>query len=81
MSVFDQPLAIVDLETTGGDPRADRVTEVGVVLIDGPQRREWSSLVNPGVSIPLTIQRFTGITDGMVAGALRFADRSEEHNV
>ena len=41
MSVFDQPLAIVDLETTGGDPRADRVTEVGVVLIDGPQRREW----------------------------------------
>ncbi|MFW2456860.1 exonuclease domain-containing protein [Methyloversatilis discipulorum] len=78
MSVFDQPLAIVDLETTGGDPRADRVTEVGVVLIDGPQRREWSSLVNPGVTIPLSIQRFTGITDGMVAGAPRFADIAEE---
>lgn len=78
MSLFDQPLAIVDLETTGGDPRADRVTEVGVVLIDGGVRREWSSLVNPGVPIPLSIQRFTGITDDMVAGAPRFADLAEE---
>lgn len=78
MSLFEQPLAIVDLETTGGDPRADRITEVGIVLVDGAQRREWSTLVNPGVGIPLTIQRFTGITDAMVAGAPRFADIAEE---
>lgn len=78
MSLFEQPLAIVDLETTGGDPRLDRITEVGVVLVDGQQRREWSSLVNPGVSIPLTIQRFTGITDAMVAGAPRFEALAEE---
>lgn len=78
MSLFEQPLAIVDLETTGGDPRADRVTEVGVVLVDGAQRQEWSTLVNPGVSIPLSIQRFTGITDDMVAGAPRFSDIAEE---
>lgn len=77
MSLFDQPLAIVDLETTGGDPRVDRVTEVGVVLIDGPRRSEWSSLVNPGVSIPLSIQSFTGISDDMVAAAPRFADLAE----
>ena len=78
MSLFEQPLAIVDLETTGGDPLMDRITEIGVVLVDGPQRREWSSLVNPGVSIPLTIQRFTGITDAMVAGAPRFEALAEE---
>jgi DNA polymerase III subunit epsilon len=78
MSLFDQPLAIVDLETTGGDPRLDRVTEVGVVLVDGPTRREWSSLVNPDVPIPLAIQRFTGITDAMVATAPRFAVLAEE---
>ncbi len=78
MSLFDQALAIVDLETTGGDPRIDRITEVGIVLVDGPQRTEWSSLVNPEVSIPLTIQRFTGITDEMVVSAPRFADLAEE---
>jgi DNA polymerase-3 subunit epsilon len=27
-------LAFVDLETTGGNPLVDRVTEVGVVLVD-----------------------------------------------
>jgi DNA polymerase-3 subunit epsilon len=63
MSLFEQPLAIVDLETTGGDPRVDRITEIGIVLIDGVIRREWSSLVNPDVSIPANIQRFIGITD------------------
>ena len=78
MSLFEQPLAIVDLETTGGDPRVDRVTEVGVVLIDGATRREWSSLVNPEVSIPSNIQRFIGITDAMVADAPRFADLAGE---
>jgi DNA polymerase-3 subunit epsilon len=78
MSLFEQPLAIVDLETTGGDPRVDRVTEIGVVLIDGVIRREWSSLVNPDVSIPANIQRFIGITDAMVADAPRFADLAGE---
>ncbi|WP_018412212.1 exonuclease domain-containing protein [Methyloversatilis thermotolerans] len=78
MSLFERPLAIVDLETTGGDPRADRVTEVGVILVDGERRQSWSSLVNPGVSIPLSIQRFTGITDDMVAAAPRFADIAPE---
>lgn len=78
MSLFEQPFAIVDLETTGGDPRVDRVTEIGVVLIDGLSRCEWSSLVNPEMSIPSNIQRFIGITDAMVAGAPRFADLAGE---
>ena len=66
MSLLDTPLAIVDLETTGGDPALDRITEVGIVLVDGDLRVEWSSLVNPGIPIPGNIQRFTGITDDMV---------------
>jgi DNA polymerase-3 subunit epsilon len=78
MSLFSQPLAIVDLETTGGDPRVDRITEIGIVLVDGAQRREWSSLVNPGVPIPENIQRFTGITDAMVASVPRFAALADE---
>ena len=31
---LDRPLAVVDLETTGGSPSFDRVIEVGVLLID-----------------------------------------------
>jgi DNA polymerase-3 subunit epsilon len=78
VSPLDAPLAIVDLETTGGDPVADRITEIGIVLVDGDRRSEWSSLVNPGVSIPDNIQRFTGITDDMVCGAPHFPDLAEQ---
>lgn len=71
-------LAFVDLETTGGSPYEDRITEVGIVDVDlaDPSRpvREWSTLVNPQVAIPPFIQTLTGITDAMVADAPTFED-------
>ena len=74
-SLFDAPLAIVDLETTGGRPARDRVTEIAVVEIDsGEMVSEWSTLVNPGTSIPPWIQALTGITNDMVAGAPVFEE-------
>lgn len=69
---LDGPLAIVDIETTGGSVIRDRITEIGIVEVDAQGVREWSTLINPGVPIPPTIQRFTGITDAMVADAPRF---------
>jgi DNA polymerase-3 subunit epsilon len=67
------PLAVVDIETTGGHPAHDRITEVAVLEVDGFEvRREWSSLVNPGRSIPGPIQALTGITQDMVEDAPRF---------
>jgi len=73
--LFDAPLAIVDLETTGAHPAWDRVTEIAVVEIDGGEvASEWSTLVNPGTSIPPAIQALTGITNEMVAGAPAFED-------
>lgn len=70
---FREPLALVDLETTGTSPVHDRITEVAVVLVDdGRVSREWSSLVNPGISIPPFVQELTGITNAMVADAPRF---------
>ncbi|MBL8481556.1 MAG: 3'-5' exonuclease, partial [Rhodocyclaceae bacterium] len=75
---LNQPLAIVDLETTGASPRHDRVTEIGIVFMaDGKVEREWSTLVQPGCPIPPAIQRFTGITDDMVRDAPRFADLAD----
>jgi DNA polymerase-3 subunit epsilon len=73
------PLAIVDLETTGGQPGWDRVTEIAVIEVDGFEvSGEWSTLVNPGTSIPAPIQALTGITSEMAAAAPRFAELAGE---
>ncbi|MEW6689839.1 MAG: exonuclease domain-containing protein [Pseudomonadota bacterium] len=73
--LLDAPLAIVDVETTGAHPAWDRVTEVAVVEVEGGDvTAEWSTLVNPGTSIPPAIQALTGITNEMVAGAPAFED-------
>jgi DNA polymerase-3 subunit epsilon len=67
-------LAIVDVETTGSDPAADRVTEIAVLHAEaGVLTAQWSTLVNPGKPIPGVIQALTGITQEMVARAPRFA--------
>jgi len=76
--MFPDPVAFVDLETTGMTASGDRVTEVGIVRIDGGRASEWSSLVNPECSIPPAIQALTGITHSMVASAPAFADIASE---
>ena len=60
----------IDLETTGFDPVADRIIEVGAVRFDrfGNVRR-YQSLVQPGRPIPPFVQSLTGITDDDVANA------------
>ena len=68
------PLAFVDLETTGATATADRITEIGMVLVDESGVSEWSSLVNPGTPIPAFITGLTGIDDAMVADAPAFAE-------
>ncbi|HEY5899217.1 MAG TPA: exonuclease domain-containing protein [Burkholderiales bacterium] len=79
MNLAESPLAIVDLETTGTRPSADRITEIGVLEIERFEVvSEWSTLVNPGVAIPSEIQALTGITHDMLAAAPRFADLAAE---
>ena len=71
---FDK-LVFLDLETTGTNPVADRITEIGLVEVDAQGRAtQWSSLVNPGVSIPSFIQGLTGISNDMVKDAPSFAE-------
>jgi len=76
--LFSQPCAIVDLETTGGPLTRDRITEIGLLLIDGDQVERRSYLVNPGQPIPAFIEKMTGISDAMVADAPSFADLAAE---
>jgi DNA polymerase-3 subunit epsilon len=72
-------LAIVDVETTGSDPSADRVTEIAVLQADGGAlTSRWSTLINPGTSIPGAIQALTGIRQDMVEAAPRFAQIAAE---
>lgn len=76
--LFAQPCAIVDLETTGGNIARDRITEVGLVLVDGERVERLSWLVNPGQPIPEFIENMTGISNAMVAEAPPFSDLAEE---
>jgi len=66
---------VVDIETTGGRPDGNGITEIGIAHVE--HRRivhKWSSFVNPHKSIPYNIQMLTGISDDMVADAPTFAE-------
>jgi len=65
--------AIIDIETTGGSPRLEKITEVAIYLHDGKEiTGEYVSLVNPERNIPYFITSLTGITNEMVENAPRF---------
>lgn len=65
--------AIIDLETSGGNPRADRITEICIHLFDGEKIIDsFHTLINPEVSIPYNITRITNITNMMVKDAPKF---------
>lgn len=67
-------LAFVDLETTGATASQDRITEIGIILVDEHGVEEWSSLVNPETRISGFIEQLTGISNEMVSDAPRFCD-------
>ncbi len=58
-----------DLETTGLDPRQDRIAEIGAIKFDklGPIAR-FSLLVDPGIPMPPEAAKVNGISDEMLAG-------------
>jgi len=65
--------AVVDIETTGGSARLERITEIAIYLHDGNRIvQEYSTLVNPERSIPYFITSLTGITNEMVEDAPKF---------
>lgn len=67
--------AVIDLETTGGNPNSERIIEIGIVLHDGKHKiGEYTTLINPEKEISAFISTFTGITNAMVKNAPRFVD-------
>ena len=63
-------IVVVDFETTGLNPRKNRIMEIGAVRIrNGQIVEEYSRFVNPMEPIPQEVSELTHITDSMVADA------------
>ena len=61
---------VVDVETTGMSPMDDRITEIAMMKIRGGEIvEEFSTLVNPLMTIPTFITDLTGIDNIMVQDA------------
>ncbi len=75
MTLLEQPIAsaeflVVDTETNGLGGDGCEMTEVGAVLVGGGELHDrWSSLVRCNRPLGRGIQRFTGITQEMLADA------------
>ncbi len=78
-----RPLVFLDLETTGLDPRHDRILEISVMKVfppgpDGttPEPLVRTQRLNPGVPIPPGATAIHGIADADVAAEPQFAASS-----
>ncbi|MGB8492178.1 MAG: exonuclease domain-containing protein [Bacteroidales bacterium] len=65
--------AIVDIETTGGSSRFEKITEIAIYQHDGEKiTGEFVTLINPGINIPYFITSLTGISNEMVEDSPKF---------
>lgn len=65
----------IDLETTGLQPKYDKIIEIGAVRVDeGAVTGEWASLVNPGRKLEERIVELTGIRDEQLVGAKKISE-------
>ena len=72
---LERPLVVFDTETTGTNPRGDRIIDIACVKVHPDGRREtWQARFNPGMPIPPGSTAIHGIGDKDVTGCPRFAD-------
>lgn len=74
----DKPLAIVDIETTGGSPTGDRVLEIAIIRLENGRREVFQTLIDPETRIPPWISSITGITEEDIRTAPTFNDVREK---
>jgi DNA polymerase-3 subunit epsilon len=76
---LDRPLVFFDTETTGTNPRSDRIIEIACVKVHPDGRREtWQRRVHPGIPIPPGSTAIHGISDTDVQGLPRFSEVAAE---
>ena len=65
--------AIIDLETTGGSPKDEAITEIAIYRFNGNEIIDrFESLVNPERPIHWYVQKLTGINNKMLRRAPKF---------
>jgi DNA polymerase III subunit epsilon len=70
---LDRPLVILDIESTGVNPRSDRIVELALVkLMPGGSQEIHTFRVNPEMPIPPEVTAIHHITDQDVANAPTF---------
>lgn len=75
INLRDVTFVVVDLETTGGRPGKNSITEIGAVKTRGGETLgEFSTLINPEVPIPAHITMLTGISTSMTYDAPLIAE-------
>ncbi len=73
------PLCFFDLETTGTNITHDRIIEIAVIkLMPGGEILKKSSLINPGIPIPLESSIFHGLYDNDVADKPTFKEVAKD---
>ena len=71
--------SIVDIETTGGSFKLERITEIAIYIFDGEKIvDQFVTLINPEKNIPYFITKLTGISNEMVADAPRFYEIAKQ---
>lgn len=69
----------LDLETTGFEPKKDKIIEFGAVKFDLSGNKETLRFfINPGIPLPQIITHITGITDKDLQSAPKFAEKIDE---
>lgn len=76
MADIGYPFIAFDLETTGTLAGVDQIVEIGAVRFDqqGEPETVFTTLINPGVSMPPEASRVNGITDDMLVGKPKITD-------
>ena len=60
----------IDLETTGLNPKTDKIIEIGAVKVrDGVVQETFSTLIHPGRKLEERVTELTGINDAMLVDA------------
>lgn len=74
-----QPAVFVDIETNGGSGASGRIIEIGLIRVEkGKIVQEFKTFVNPGGTIPVWIERLTGITNGDLIDAPYFEEVADD---
>ena len=69
----------LDLETTGLNPKYDKIIEIGALKIkEGQVINVYSTFIDVGIPISGEITKLTGITNSMVEGGIKLQKAIEE---